>query len=249
MKCEVCVHTNDKQYHMESVSSDRLPSLVSHEDINENTKANSTALGGRIWEAKHIYWKQESSYQWINDKTIERMIKAAFLEPSMHTSLVIQKRNRSMSDAHIVVNWLGKKDEPYFTSDSILAFGWGPGRGIGGNITMNADVGWILDGRKITVKEAYELGMIENYDRNHPDNVWRTYDPLHTFKHEGGHALGMKHIETLDEKLTAIMYPYYNGLRKFGDADLKYIESLYGKANIRKEVLDYLRLRILNFIS
>jgi hypothetical protein len=165
----------------------------------------------------------------------------------MHTPLVINQRRKETSDAHILISFLGKKDEPYFTSDGILAYGYGPARGLGGNITMNADVIWRLDKTPITVKQAYELGLIENYDRNHPDNILRTYDPLHTMKHEGGHALGMKHIELESERYTATMFPYYNGTRKFGVADISYITELYGSASVYHETKEYLRNKILNF--
>lgn len=149
-----------------------------------------------------------------------------------------------MSDAHIIINWLGKKDEPYFTSPSTLAFAWGPARSLGGDVTMNADVLWLLRKTPLLAKEAKELGYIQNYVN--PDNRIKYFDPLHTFKHEGaGHALGMRHIEAATEAQHAIMYPFYNGLRKFGDADKNYLASLYGKIDItpiqEKTILDQIQ--------
>jgi hypothetical protein len=245
MNCELCTHTSDKKYQMSTASEEKLPNLVKAK-IDEGTMPNTNALGQRIWKTKTIYWKRESSYPWIDDETIDKMIKAAFLESSMHTPLIIQQRNRKMSDAHIVINWLGKKDEPYFTSQSTLAFGYGPGSGIGGNVTMNADVLWLLRKTPLLAKEAKELGYIENYAD--PSNVIKYYDPLHTMKHEaGGHALGMNHVTDLNQKLTAIMYPYYNGLRKFGKADIDYIISLYGKASVSDVIKNTIRFKILGF--
>lgn len=175
------------------------------------------------------------------------MIRSAFLESSIQTPLIINQRRKETSDAQIIINWLGKKDEPYFKSDSTLAFGYGPSKGLGGNITMNSDVLWRLDKTPLTVKQAFELGYILDYDRNHPDNVMRTYDPLHTIKHEGGHALGMRHIEIESERFSAVMYPFYNGLRKFGGADNKYLTDLYGKSSISHQIKEYLRNKINSF--
>lgn len=231
---------------MHDVSKESLPQINTSSLIDESTIPNNNALGKSIWKSKTIYWKRESSYPWIDDKIMDKMIKMAFLESSMHTPLKIQQRNRSMSDAHIVINWLGKKDEPYFTSQSTLAFGYGPAKGLGGNVTMNSDVLWLLRKTPLLAPEAKSLGYIENY--SDARNEIKYYDPIHTFKHEGGgHALGLNHITDINQRLTAIMYPIYNGLRKFGTADVNYLTSLYGKASIKDELANYLRSKILNF--
>lgn len=240
--CSVCLHTNDKKYQEFTPPAFQIENPITHA-----TKFHSKALNNSIWAEKKIYWRMDSNYQWIDTKTIERMLRASFLEASMHTPLIINQKRRSTSDAHIIINWLGKKDEPYFKSDSTLAFGYGPAKGLGGNITMNSDVIWRLDTTPLTVEEAYNLGMIENYDRNNPDNILRTYDPLHTTKHEGGHALGMRHIELESERYTATMFPFYNGTRRFGAADLNYLGELYGEASVYHETKEYLRDKIFNF--
>lgn len=237
MTHQVCVHTNDKHYNMREALS--TPS------INERTRPSNKALNNAVWEADTIYWRRDSSYRWIDDKILDKMIKAAFLEMGMHTRLRFQQRNRSLSDAHIVINFLGKKDEPYFTSPSILAFGFGPGQGLGGNITMNADNLWLLRDEPLTAIEAKARGYIENF--SNPDNHIRFYDPLHTMKHEGGHSIGLNHITDLNMARKAVMYPYYNGLREFGDADINYLQSLYGKSGLSKSITDMLRHRINNF--
>ena len=237
---EICVHTNDKHYTTKELER---PSFST---INETTKYHNNALNKSIWAADTIYWKRESSYKWIDDKIMDKMISAALLESSLHTPLKIQKRNRKMSDAHIVINWLGKKDEPYFTSPSILAFGWGPSPGLGGNVTMNSDNLWLLRNTPLTAIEAKSKGYIENFVD--PKNEIRYYDPLHTLKHEaGGHALGMNHITDLNQSKKAILFPYYNGLRKFGESDISYLQSLYGESGISKIITDSIRLRINNF--
>lgn len=245
MDCNFCVHNDDKSYHIHAVQKEVLPGSISTKPISEKVKFVPNALGGRIWADTEIYWKRESSYPWIEDKLLDELTKAALLEASILTPLKIKQRNRKMSDAQIIINWLGKKDEPYFTSPSILALGWGPGFGLGGNITMNADVLWLLRKTPLYAKEAKELGYIENFVD--PKNKVKFYDPVHTKKHEGGHALGMNHITDLRFAKTDIMYPIYNGVRKFGAQDISYLQELYGKASVNKRIMDTLTTRIHNF--
>jgi len=117
---------------------------------------------------------------------------------------------------------------------------------LGGDVTMNSDHIWRLDKTPITVKEAFDAGFIENYDRSHPNNILRTYDPLHTMKHEaGGHSCGMRHLEDINVKNSAIMYPYYNGKRAFSQEDKDYLFQLYGQATSSNRLLKF----ILNYMK
>lgn len=235
MTHQVCVHTNDKHYTTHEA-------LASH-SINEKTRPATNALNHAVWDSDTIYWRRDSSYKWIDDKTMDKMIASAFLEASMQTRLKIRKTNHG--DAQIIINFLGKRDEPYFTSQSILAFAFGPGQGMGGNITMNSDNLWLLRKEPLKALEAKRLGYIDNFQ--FPDNEIRFYDPLHTLKHEGGHALGLNHITDLNMARKSVMYPYYNGLRTFGEADLAYLQKLYGNAGVNKIITDTIRKRINNF--
>ncbi|UVF62420.1 matrixin family metalloprotease [Nitrososphaeria virus YSH_922147] len=235
MTCNTCVHTNDKHYTIRDIQFQKT--------INENTIPNKNALNGATWASDIIYWRRDSSYKWIDDKTMDKMIASAFLEASMQTRLKIRKTNHG--DAQIIINFLGKRDEPYFTSQSILAFAFGPGQGMGGNITMNSDNLWLLRKEPLKALEAKRLGYIDNFQ--FPDNEIRFYDPLHTLKHEGGHALGLNHITDLNMARKSVMYPYYNGLRTFGEADLAYLQRLYGNAGVSKTITDVIRKRINNF--
>jgi len=235
---QVCVHTNDKKY--------SLSGLPASSSLSHSTKYHPNALGTRIWDGSEtIYWKLEGSYPWISDKQMDQLIKYAFLEPSFETPLVIRKKNRSMSDAQIIIRWVGKKDDSYFSSPSTLAYAWGPGSVFGGNITMNSDVLWLLRNIPLTALEAKEKGYIDNYVS--PDNTVKFYDPLHTMKHEGGHAIGMNHITDNTQKNNSIMYPYYNGLRRFGLSDITYLHDLYGKASIPHKIKETLLNRVNNF--
>ena len=156
----------------------------------------------------------------------------------------IRQRKRKSADAQIKINWLSKKDESYFKSDSTLAFAYGPGRGVGGNCTMNADVAWGIKGEVLPgIEFAERFGRTVQY--NDAVRRYKVYDAQHTLKHEiGGHALGMRHIDKAENKLNDIMYPYYNGKRRFGPGDLEYLHRLYGKSNINHRIKEMLLRRI-----
>lgn len=251
MTHHICVHTDDKKYSEIEIEPTEFSSQ-SLTSLTHGTTNNTDALNNQIWDdSETIYWTNDSDYEFISEKDQEKLIKLALLESSFETPLVIRQRKRKSADAQLKINWLKMKDEKYFKSTSTLAFGYGPGRGLGGDVTMNADVLWLLRKRgesALTVKEAFDRGYIEDYNREFPNSTVKTFDPLHTMKHEaGGHAMGMRHIENVEQRLTAIMYPYYNGLRKFGDADKKYLWELYGKSSLNQRIKDILLSRIFNF--
>lgn len=226
--CNVCVHTNDKKYNIHDLPESDFSSLnIGTHKLSSNLEA----LNNQVWdENEKVYWQLDSEYKWLTEKEQIKIIKLAFLETSLTTKLVIQQKRRQSGDAHIRINWLGKKDEKYFKSDSTLAFGYGPGRGLGGDVTMNADNLWLLRNTPLTMQEAYDKGYIDNFNRAYPNTTKKFYDPIHTMKHEaGGHACGMRHLTNLNLKNSAIMYPYYNGKRVFSKEDLDYLFRLYTK--------------------
>lgn len=240
---DVCVHTANKKYSLRPEFSLEFSSVDYSAPVKHSTVLNEDALGGRIWSGEEpIYWNLESDYEWLTQKELENICKGAFLEPSFETPLVI--RNRKTADVQLKIKFLGQKDEKYFTSPSILAFAWGPSTGLGGDITMNADVLWLLRNTPLTAKEAKELGYIDNY--SYPESKIKYYDPVHTLKHEGGHALGMRHVEDEKYRYEAVMFPFYNGLRMFGKPDIKYLTDLYGSASISHWFKEVLRARILS---
>lgn len=232
-----CVHTTDKKYVQTQKITERdfsTTNIISHKLIS-----NPYALNNQIWDSSEpIYWQLDSEYEFLTKQEQIDIIKAAFLETSLLTPLMIKEKRKETGDAHIRINWLGSKDEIYFRDHgSVLAFAYGPQVGIGGDVTMNSDYLWRLDKTPITVKEAYDLGFIKNYDKAYPDNILKTYDPLHTMKHEGGgHSCGMQHLEDVSLKDSAIMYPYYNGKRVFSPEDRKHLFQLYGESNIASRV-------------
>jgi len=247
---EVCIHRNDKSYSMSTPKKEHIETRQL--SISDVTRPFKGALGDRIWDTEEIFWKRESDYEFLTNKQLDAMEKLAFLQASLETKLVINKKNKSTADAQIVINWLGAKDEPYFRTNnpnlpvsSILAYAWGPGRGLGGDVVMNADQLWLFRKTPLTVKDAFDMGYIQNYDRNHPENKIRYYDPQHTFTHEAtGHGLGMPHITNIDVRNTEIMYPYYNGLRRFGPSELLVLHSYYGDAKVNPDIKEELLGRV-----
>lgn len=254
MTHQICVHTNDKHYFDMPVEKANISTKSWNESITHATIANTDALNDQIWDENEIiYWKRESGYEFIDDKIMDKMIKASLLESGLQTPLVIRQRKKQTADAQIIINWLGAKDERFFKDRaSVLGFAYGPGRGIGGDCTMNSDHLWLLRKDKLTMLEAFEKGYIDEsrFDRDHVNNTIKFYDPLHTLKHEiGGHALGMRHIQDVSQKFKAVMYPFYNGLRRFGNTDLAYLWDLYGNASVNHKIKEIILNKIFSFHS
>jgi len=234
---QVCVHTNDKNYSLKPASEVKASTIDYSASVKHSVKMNDVSISKRVWSGDEIvYWKMETDYPYIEGvKLEEKICKLAFLEPSIRTNLVIRQRRRSMSDAQIRINWFGKKDESYFKSGGILAFAYGPSGGIGGDITMNADYPWGLMDELINGADFQDRF---NREVEHLDNKFKVYDALHTIKHEGGHALGMPHVMDIQYRKSAILAPYYNGLRRFGKADLNYLFQLYEKSSVNHRLTE-----------
>ncbi len=139
---QICVHSDNKQYAMaEAQESDFSAVNIG----NHKLKDNILALNNKTWdENETVYWQLDSDYEWISDEVLADICKDAFLETSLTTKLRINQKRRQTGDAHIKIQYLGKKDEKYFKREGVLAFAYGPQQGIGGDITMNADMIWWL---------------------------------------------------------------------------------------------------------
>ncbi len=230
--CNICIHTNDKKY---TQTPEIAESEFSALNIGSHkTISNLKALNHKVWdENETVYWQLDGEYEHLSYEELVTITKAAVLETSLLTELKIQQKRRQTGDAHIKLSWLGAKDEKYFRNrGSVLAFAYGPQVGIGGDCTMNSDHLWLLRKNKLTMQEAFDKGYIDDsrFDKDHPNNTIKFYDPIHTGKHEmGGHSCGMRHIEDATQKYKSIMYPYYNGKRVFGEADREYLFKLYSK--------------------
>lgn len=196
--------------------------------ITEATKTNEFGLGKRVWAEKNIYWRLDSDTPDIEGRKQEiELIRLAFLETSLKTNLIIRGRRKQSQDAHIVINWT-TEDRFFKDRPNTLAYAWGPREGLGGDITFNDAHIWTVNGKPILGKAAVEAGLVENA---HPDHLLKTYDALHTMKHEGGgHAIGMPHLESQNFS-DNIMFPYYNGQRNFQSGDLDLLYKLYDKSS------------------
>jgi len=241
---QVCVHTSDKQYSLKPSEQVNPSSIDFNSMVQHSTIYNEHSLTKKVWSGDEIvYWKMDTDYPYIDGvKLEEKVVKLALLESSMKTNLIIRQRKRGTADAQLLINWFGKKDESFFTSESILAFAYGPEKGIGGNVTMNADVPWGLQDEIINGRDFEDRF---NRTVQNENNLFKVYDSLHTMKHEaGGHAMGMPHIQDINYKFTDIMYPYYNGVRNFGEKDIQLLYLLYKKASINHKIREMLLSRI-----
>lgn len=248
--CNVCIHTNDKKY---TQTPEIAESQFSSVNIGRHKlKDNLNALNNKVWdENETVYWQLDGKYDHLSEKELITIIKGSVLETSLLTNLKIKQKRKQTGDAHIKINWLGAKDEKFFRDrPSVLAFAYGPQVGIGGDCTMNSDLLWLLRKDKLTMAEAFAKGYIEEskFDKDHPNNTIKFYDPLHTMKHEvGGHSCGMRHLTDSSLSDTAIMYPFYNGKRVFSQEDKDYLFTLYGKSNIANRISRFIEHRMGRF--
>jgi len=188
-------------------------------------------------EAPYKWDKKEITYSIKNTtKDIEKKLRLA-LNLAMTTW-----------DIHIPINLKFVKEggdmtlefshtDPYFTSESILAYAYFPQNSIyDGKIVFNDNVLWSLDGKPVTGEEYQRLtGKKVQY----LDNMFKTYNLTHTLIHEIGHSLGLVHSGYSDD----VMYPYYNGLMELSEHDKDRIQYKYGKLSRPKRFLDWLILR------
>ena len=249
MTTQVCVH-DPKEYNLSD--ADKLPNfsteLKSHskylETVPRFIKHNDTftTISSRIWNKEFgaVTWKLETdSPDFNNRKDQIKLFKRIFFQASIETPLVIHRVRRSSQEADIVVTFQGSKDNSFFKNrPSTLAYAYGASSGIGGDITFNDDRIWTLDGKPMTAMDAYERGLIERF--TDPTNKIRTYDAQHTGTHEGGHSLSMNHLTQCKD---CVMFPYYNGKRKFHTNDLAYLHRLYGKSNVSHRIKAHLYAR------
>ena len=245
----VCIHEiRDNQpgiYRMEDIKVDEPKFSDDPNFITEATEPNTDALGDRVWAEKNLYWRLDSDTPDIEGRKQEiNLIKLAFLEASLRTNLIIRGRRKQSQDAHIVINFT-HEDRFFKDRPNVLAYAWGPRRGLGGDITFNDAHIWTVNGLPISGKEAVERGLVENAS---PDSRLRTYDALHTMKHEGGHALGMPHLESAIYNRN-VMYPFYNGQRHFQTGDLILLHKLYDEAGFGHRMRVNLERYLFNKIS
>lgn len=193
------------------------------------------ALAGHVWAHKKVTWRLEDyDCPYFGRRTARRLTIAAMMEASFLTALTIRESRRARAPADMLIRWVYPKDSAYLRRNpSALAFAYGPGSGIGGDITFNCSYAWWLG--RMTPEERREFNV---------PPTSKEYDPVSTMKHEAGHALGMRH---LSQDRDAIMYPYYNGGRVFNASDRDYLLRLYESGGRGKRVMDWVRRRTLAF--
>lgn len=129
--------------------------------------------------------------------------------------------------------------DQYFTSSpGVLAYAYFPNSGaLSGKIVFNDNYIWSLDGKPIS---AIEYMKRTGKQVSNMDNMFSTYNILHTLIHEIGHSLGLVHSNYKED----VMYPFYNGIRELSLNDITRINNKYGKSSDIKRIKEWLKRRI-----
>ena len=183
------------------------------------------------WTKKKITYCVARDSNDIKDKNIEDwIINLAFTTWGLDLDLKFEKVR--VDQAHdFDIRWVTKKEDPYFTSDSILAYCGYPQTKYQGILRFNDDIIWTPDGSSLSAEQFTALTGKPAVK----GNTYKTYNANQTARHELGHGLGAVHTEDCKD---CIMYPYYNKTLFPQESDLKQLTGKYGvrkyqNANIR----------------
>lgn len=137
---------------------------------------------------------------------------------------LILKRVSVLDNPDIIVKWVPGSDDPYFGSDSsTLAWGGYPQTQFQGQLVLNDDKVWSMNGLSI---DAATYTAITGKAVADPNNRFKTYNMNQTLRHEIGHLLGLPHSVGCP---LCLMNPTYNGTLDPQPDDIARIQAKYGK--------------------
>jgi hypothetical protein len=209
-----------------------------HSTISLSTAEQNSSWIPNKWTKNPVTYSLVRDSADIEGNTVEKiMVNLAMTAWEVELGIeLIHVRADEKPD--IKIEWVTSREDPYFTSPSILAYAGYPQTRYQGVLRMNDDVIWSPDGRSITSELYTKLTgrPIEN-----TRNTFKTYNANQTLGHEIGHLLGAVHIEDCP---LCLMFPYYNGTITPSARDIQQLLPKYGPRKIKSDLKTRLRTAV-----
>ena len=182
--------------------------------------------------------KEELTYSIINYTQDFDKLRTALNLAMTSWDIEIPIRLKFVKERGDITLAFSNTDQYFTSSPGVLAYAYFPDSGaLSGKIVFNDNYLWSIDGKPISAQEYMKR---TGKQVSNMDNMFATYNILHTLTHEIGHSLGLIHSNYKID----VMYPFYNGVMELSENDIIRITNKYGKSSNNKRLKEWLKRRL-----